>query len=303
MSKVIESDRTIRRLWAHVIGFTILIDVLAFLFHPLGILGTKFFGITPTMYSAPMFLFGIILEVSLALVVWLVIRIEKPRDWKAFLRVGPPDLYGMFLYWAFSTIFVGVSALFLQNWLWTPIQDFLQSLGLPGEPQGASLPVPSIQLSPTRAVVGFVLLLLVIWAEVPEEFFFRGYVQNQLQGRYGRVAAVFLGALLWTSMHVGFAPANFVETICWGMFTMGPVFALRQNVTPNAIMHPLDNRAGLMAIVFLQIFGVSISGAWTYWLVENAFLWILALSVVGAWSYHNRKEVKAKLNTSASNQN
>ena len=61
--------------------------------------------------------------------------------------------------------------------------------------------------------------------------------------------------------------------------------------------------AGLMAIVFLQIFGVSISGAWTYWLVENTALWILALSVVGAWSYHNRKEVKAKLNTSAPNQN
>lgn len=237
-----------------------------------------------------MVVFGIILEVTLALVVWLVIRVEKPQNWKTFLKIGPPDLWGMFLFWALTTIFVAASALFLQNWLWTPIQNFFQSLGLPGEPQGASLPVPSIRLSPARAVMGLVLLVLVMWAEVPEEFFFRGYVQNRLQARYGKIVAVLLGALFWASMHVGFAPANFVETICWGIFVMGPVFALRQSVTPNAIMHPLSNRAGLMAVVFLQIFSVSISEQWRYWLLENAALWILAITVVGVWHLKSKRK-------------
>jgi hypothetical protein len=91
-------------------------------------------------------------------------------------------------------------------------------------------------------------------------------------------------------MHVGFAPANCVETICWGIFVMGSVFALRQNVTPNAIMHPLSNRAGLMAVVFLEIFGVSISEQWTYWLVENAALWIFALTVVGVWRLESKRK-------------
>jgi len=281
------SNATAGLLWARIIGFTVLLGILTLVLHPLGPIYSRLFVGTSRAASFVLKIgSGIILEIAFVVVVWIVVWIEKPRDWKTFLRIGSPDLQGMALFFVLLKVFNGLSKLFLQRCLWNPVQHFLESLGLPSVPMGASMAVPSTHVTPTEAVIILIGLVLVSWGEVPEELFFRGYVQNQLQGRYGKVAAIFLSALVWAAMHL-FAPANFAELFCMGACVFGVTFALRQNVTPLAIMHPLSNRAGLMVVYFLEIFGVSVS-AKSYWLIEDAALWVLALAVAGAWALLSR---------------
>jgi membrane protease YdiL (CAAX protease family) len=269
-------------LWARVIGFTGLFAVAAFLFHPYGVICSHFM---PQISGFPKYAIwaalGLAMGTAFAWIVWLVGRVERPRNWRTLFRIGPPDLLGMFLYWAFALAFSNLSRLFLKEWLWNPAQRFLESLGLPGEAMGASVPAHTFHVSPVVALVGLILLLLTIWTEVPEEILFRGYVQNQLQGRYGKIAALCMAMLLWDVMHI-FAPANFVERFFIGACTVGLVFALRQNVTPVAIMHPLCNRADEIGVVFLQIFGVDVTERW-YGLVDTVSLWVLALISAGIW--------------------
>jgi hypothetical protein len=90
-----------------------------------------------------------------------------------------------------------------------------------------------------------------------------------------------MATLLWDVMHV-FAPANFFERFFMGACTAGLVFALRQNVTPIAIMHPLCNRADGIGVMFLQIFRVDVTEKW-YSMVDATSLWVLALIAAGIW--------------------
>jgi membrane protease YdiL (CAAX protease family) len=272
-----------------MLGFTALLGLATLVFHPYGaIVKALSVGKPSNVTFLIQLVFGFLLGIVFVVVVWLVVRVEKPRDWKGFLKVGPPDLTGMFLFYALGTITYLLNASFLQYSVWDPIQHYLESLGLPGEQMSASISMPDYRLSSGMALIVLIGLLLVSWVEAPEEFFFRGYVQNQLQGLYGKIAAVLLGALIWDAMHL-FAPANFVERFFLGVCVQSLVFALRQNVTPLAIMHPLDNRAGLMAFVFLQIFGVVITDANEYWLVSNASLCLLALAVYVVWTFSSRR--------------
>lgn len=275
-------------LWARVVGFTVLFAVVALLFHPYGVVLSHFMPeVSGFRRYALWAALGLAMGIGFALIVWLVGRVEKPRNWKAFFRIGPPDLLGMFLYWASSLAFNALSRLFLKDWLWNPAQRFLESLGLPGEAIGASVPANIFHVSPIVAIVGLLLLLLTIWTEVPEEIFFRGYVQNQLQGRHGTIVGLCMGVLLWDAMHI-FAPANFVERFFIGVCCAGLVFALRKNVTPCAIMHPLCNRADEIGVMFLQIFGVDVTERW-YGLVDVVSLWVLALIIAGIWAWVSKR--------------
>jgi membrane protease YdiL (CAAX protease family) len=269
-------------LWARVAGFTALFAVAALLLHPYGVISSQFMSETSGFLRYVLWAgLGLAMGLAFAWIVWLVRRVEGARDWRTFFRIGPPDLLGMFLYWALALVFNTFSRLYLKDWLWNPAQRFLESLGLPGEAIGASVPAHIFHVSPGVAIVGLLLLLLTIWTEVPEEIFFRGYVQNQLQGRHGRVAALCLGVLLWDAMHI-FAPANVVERFFIGACTAGLVFALRQNATPIAIMHPLCNRADEIGVMFLQIFSVDVTEKW-YSLVDTISLWALALITAAIW--------------------
>jgi hypothetical protein len=88
-------------LWVRVVGFTGLFVIAALLFHPYGIICS--YGV-PEISGFPKYAvwagLGLLMGIAFAWIVWLVKRVEKPRNWKTFFRLGPPDLLGMFLYWA-----------------------------------------------------------------------------------------------------------------------------------------------------------------------------------------------------------
>jgi len=277
---------TTARFWGPIIVCTAAFAILALILNPFGFVGQALISKFSNSSLGSFILkiaFGVTLEIALVLVVYTLMKVEKPADWKKSLKVGPPDPKGMALFFILDTIFFTSSALFLQRLAWGPIQSYLESLGLPGVAMSAAVPVPAVEhLAPAVTLIVILGLLLVGWGEAVEELFFRGYVQNRLQGRYGVIPAIFLGAIVWASMHV-FSAATFFELFCYGAFVFGIAFALRQNVTPLAIMHPLANRAGLLALYILQAFNIYIEGLWPYWLAETIATWALALLVYGIW--------------------
>ena len=178
--------------------------------------------------------------VLLLLLVLSVIWLEKPVNMRQFFKIGPVDFKGLGLIVLCVAILDALEIGFLRRMVYEPVRLFLVSLGLPGS---ASLSV-SFTPDPHLIVLNILLLLLIFWIEVPEEIFFRGYVQNHLQDSVGLNVALFLGAFIWTFWHF-FALADFLHILVLGL-AFSLVFRLRQNTTPLAIWHPLGNRLLLL---------------------------------------------------------
>lgn len=176
----------------------------------------------------------------LLLLVFVVIWQEKPVSVRQFFKIGPVDFKGLGLIVLLVAILDALEIGFLRRMVYEPVRLFLASLGLPGS---ASLNV-NFTPDPHLIVLNVLLLLFIFWIEVPEEIFFRGYVQNHLQETAGLNAAVFLGAFIWTFWHF-FALADFLHILVLGL-AFSLVFRLRQNTTPLAIWHPLGNRLLLL---------------------------------------------------------
>lgn len=172
-------------------------------------------------------------------VVWL----ERPADWRAFFRLGPVDWPSVGLF-ALSIVLLNVlERSLLRPLLFEPLRLYLLSLGLWGQSAIRVGFVPDGRL----LALNLLLLLLVVWIEAPEEIFFRGYVQYHLQERAGPVAALFLGAVIWSSWHL-FAIADIAHILLFGL-AISLVFYLRQNTTSLAILHPLGNRLLMLAVL------------------------------------------------------
>ncbi len=179
---------------------------------------------------------GLLLLLLVMSVVWL----EKPAHFRQFFKLGPVDFRGLGLIVLLVAILDILEIGFLRRAVYEPVRLFLASLGLPGQP---SLSV-SFTPEPRLIIVNLLLVLLIFWIEVPEEIFFRGYVQNHLQDFSGQNLALLLGAFVWSAWHF-FALADFLHIFVLGL-AFSLVFRLRQNTTPLAIWHPLGNRLLLL---------------------------------------------------------
>ena len=118
------------------------------------------------------------------------------------------------------------------------------------------------------------------WIEVPEELFFRGYVQNRLQSVAGKNVAVFLSAVIWDFSHL-FGLVSIAERFFYGL-VYAIVFRLRQNTTPTMIVHPIGNRSLLLAATMPAIFGVTLDTGVTILLTLIISI-ILLLAAITLW--------------------
>jgi membrane protease YdiL (CAAX protease family) len=174
-------------------------------------------------------------------VLWLVVRIEKPADWKAFLTLDRTDWRGIWIVAAILVLILALDALALQRLVWQPIQNWLMNLGLWTE---RSL------LTPPRAYfwLNLVVLLLMSWLEMAEEVYFRGYLQRQITARRGAFWGIALSTLLWDLWHIK-SPASFVRRFFVGLVSYALVAHVRRRVWGPMVGHPLGNRINAVLIL------------------------------------------------------
>ncbi|MEM2608665.1 MAG: CPBP family intramembrane glutamic endopeptidase, partial [Thermoproteota archaeon] len=129
------------------------------------------------------------------------------------------------------------------NQILKPVEGFLTSLGLPSSPTLGSLPKQYLFLN-------MVVLALFWWLEVPEELFFRGYIQNRLQGEHGKNISMLLSALIWDIWHVH-GPAQCLRRFFVGLI-LAFAFRWRQNSYPTMLVHSIGNRVGTAIILLLR---------------------------------------------------
>lgn len=210
--------------------------------------------------------------------VLLVIRLEHVLSPRKFFKIEILDTKGIWLAAVLVLAFDIVSALFLQPLLFQPISNFLGTLGLPMQLLGlASANVPP--LAPLIALFLTVFLVLFFWIEIPEEIFFRGYVQNALQDKVGKNAAMFISAAVWDIAHL-FALGSIVERFFLGLI-FAYVFKIRQNTTGVMIFHSVGNRSLLLAITIPAIWGLNLTPMLSLALSLMVLLVMLACVIAG----------------------
>lgn len=177
------------------------------------------------------------LGAGIVVVLWLVVRLEKPADWRAFFTLDRTDWRGFWVLFGLRSLISGVEIWFLQRVLWGPVQDWLLRLGAWTE--------PALSLPPREyLVLNLAALVLMSWLEMAEEVYFRGYLQRQFTMRLGAVRGILLTQLLWDVWHV-WNPAMFVRRF---LITLPDAIVVhrRQRVWPSLIAHPLGNRLGVV---------------------------------------------------------
>ena len=177
------------------------------------------------------------LGLGIVLVLVLVVRWERPADWRAFLTLDRTDWNGFWALFTVRSVVFGFELWFLQQVVWSPVQRWLIGLGAWSE-----TPLPA----PPRAYLGLNLTALVLmsWLEMVEEVYFRGYLQRQLTQRLGAVRGILLTQLLWDAWHV-WNPAMFVRRFLIAL-PDAIIVHCRGRVWPSLIAHPLGNRLGLV---------------------------------------------------------
>jgi membrane protease YdiL (CAAX protease family) len=178
-----------------------------------------------------------ILSLSIVVLLWSLVKIDKPESWREYLAVrtfdGRGTLYALFI--GFALNFAEIAL--LNQILFKPVESFLEQIGFPAEEITGSLPAQYLSLN-------LFILAVFWWIEVPEELFFRGYVQNRLQDRNGKNVAVFLSAILWDLWHI-YGAAQYLRRFFFGLIFLALVFRWRQNSYPVMISHSIGNRLGV----------------------------------------------------------
>jgi membrane protease YdiL (CAAX protease family) len=175
------------------------------------------------------------------IVLWIVVRIEKPADWKAFFTLDKVDWPGVWLYVALLLGLAALEALFLRRLVWTPIENWLISLGFWTETLPSQLPRRYLWLN-------LLVLPLMTWLEALEEIYFRGYLQRQMTKRLGAFWGITLSVLLWDLWHLQ-NPAAYVRRFFAGLIS-GLTFHLRGRVWGPMIGHPAANRVNAIQWLF-----------------------------------------------------
>lgn len=216
----------------------------------------------------------------IGMIIFFIIRRENVTDPRSFFKIEHLDVRGIWLAFGLGIAFQIINIAFLYKLLLEPARNFLTQIGIAGAKIGLGSGETVPLLSPLQATLLTVFLLVFWWLEVPEEIFFRGYIQNKLQNAAGKNTAMFLSALIWDLAHI-FDLVNIVERFFHGLI-YAFVFRMRQNTTPTMIVHPISNRSLLLAVVIPQIWGLTLQGAQT-WLFLLALYIILLLAVMAGW--------------------
>jgi len=212
--------------------------------------------------------------------VYLIFKREAKTSFRSFYKIERLDVKGIWLIIAISIILQTLNAVFLNKFLLEPARGFLISIGIFGGKIGLGTWEIVPPLSPSEALLLTVFLAAFWWLEVPEELFFRGYIQNKAQNIIGKNSAMLLSAFLWDIAHL-FGLVNIVERFIYGL-VYGFVFRIRQNTTPTMIFHPIGNRALLLSITIPQIWGITLQGA-NQWLFLLSLVIVLPLLVIIGW--------------------
>lgn len=272
------------RLLLKLLGLAGLWAVLWLPFH------STFLGqITKNLTPSTVFMVRIILLfilVSLYQIVFLavIVKIEKPVDVQRFFRIERLDIKGIWMTFGLGILLQIINAAFLWNLVLKPAKVLLACLGLasPGIGLGSGADVPALQ--PFQAIVITIFLLIFWWVEVPEEMFFRGYIQNNMQRATGKNVAMLLSALIWDLAHL-WSLANVVERFLNGL-VYAFVFRVRQNATGPMIVHPIGNRVLLMAAIIPQIWGAKAEPTSPgTWLAALGLYILLLLAVIALWRW------------------
>lgn len=233
------------------------------------------------------FVVGIVLPfVSIAIFevvfLFLLVKHEQVGDFRQFFKIERLDLPGIWLTLGLGVVLQVINATFLWRYVLEPARNFLLALGLPGPKIGLGSGAIVPPLSPAQAVFLTVFLILFWWLEAPEELFFRGFLQNQIQQVIGKNPAVILSALLWALAH-WWGLANTLERFLYGC-VYALVFRMRQNTTGPMICHPIGNRALLLGYILPQIFGTRPDPRSTAtWLLIVGLYIVLLLLVTMGW--------------------
>ncbi len=187
----------------------------------------------------------------------IFIKRERVKNFRQFFKIEHLDVKGIWICVGLGLGLQILNGVFLWNLVLRPVHDFLASHGLGGAVIGLGSGNVVPQLSPVQAAILTIFLIVFWWLEVPEELFFRGYLQNQFQSISGKNQAIIISAIIWALAHV-FSLVNVLETFLYGL-VYGIVFRLRRNTTPTMIVHSVSNRSLLLAVVIPQIWGITIS--------------------------------------------
>jgi membrane protease YdiL (CAAX protease family) len=223
-----------------------------------GELYQQFFANTFSVSTAfILFIFVSFVSSGAFMVIFLValVKHEHIQDFRSAFKIERLDTKGIWLGFGL-VIFINVLNITLFSLFLVPIRYFLISIGLTGGAIGFASSNIVPLLSPMEAILLTVFLLVFWWLEVPEELFFRGYIQNNLQKYTGKKTSTFLSALIWDISHI-FNLASVVERFFSGL-ALSYLFEKRQNTTPSMIVHPVGNRALLLAVVIPQIWGLAL---------------------------------------------
>jgi membrane protease YdiL (CAAX protease family) len=175
---------------------------------------------------------------GMIIAIWLVVHIEQPIDWKAFFTLDRVDWRGFWMVIVISGLLLALDGWFLGSLVWEPIQSWLMNLGL--------WTGPSVPIAPhAYRWLNLIVLLLVVWIEIPEELYFRGYLQRQITARRGAFWGITLSLLLWNLWHLN-NPAAFVRRFFAGLLSFALVVHKRGRVWGSMLGHPVSNRLGVI---------------------------------------------------------
>jgi hypothetical protein len=80
-------------------------------------------------------------------------------------------------------------------------------------------------------------LLLLLWVGPAEEIFWRGFVQERLYGRHGRIGGYLVASIVYAAIHVfGFNFMLFMASLICGLF-WGAMYLRYRSVWPGLISH------------------------------------------------------------------
>lgn len=201
-----------------------------------------------------------------------LVKKEKITNFRQYFKIETLDVKGIWLCFGLGIGLQIINFAFLNNLLLEPARNFLSSLGLGGSRIGLGTSDIVPLMSPTLAIFLTIFLLAFWWLEVPEELFFRGYIQNKLQGVVGKNKSMWLSAIIWDIAHV-FGLVSIVERFFYGLL-YAFVFRVRQNTTATMLVHPISNRSLFLMAVIPQIWGMTVDTGkpitWLYVLVLYA---------------------------------
>ncbi len=211
--------------------------------------------------------------------VYLLFKKESKTSFRSFFKIERLDVKGILLTLTLGIVIQILNVAFLSNLLLEPARNFLISIGIFGGKIGLGSGEIVPQLTPFEAIFLTAFLIIFWWIEVPEELFFRGYIQNKTQDVIGKNSAMLLSAFLWDIAHL-WGLVNFVERFIYGLI-YSFVFRIRQNTTSTMIPHPTGNRALLLAVVIPQIWDVTLQGAWQWLSLLLLYITLPFIVIIG----------------------